>query len=646
MNPTNFEELQNRIQTIKSSLSPDPAIFGDQEKLSCYIDEVFERTATLFSGIDRHTTALSDREYRALKRRKKALINLCSEAEKRFAKAYPTLSVPAQLIHLNAPCTPLSFDELNRRYDIELAAAIYLLDALYDSEGYEDAAQLFPTSREELSKVYLPTVSDAVHSDDELRAMLILIRKGSCLGTLLNDGEPADLPYKEQFDSLTAIIGDAVATAQEQFICALWAFTDAVLNAANDRLGDLDKAVQHASAIRTAPFSDATVTSSELSECFDKLEEKTDHLERFYRLIGTPAEAEHQDADLYSDVAFPEIGDPYALCCALTTLSDDDHVWLYNLSCCVIGCACQLLPWAGMGAVGDDNSPEEMDVDYEYLASLIEKTPGWDDNRTNALFYQKLLPSPLAGTPRKRISISQLTFLSSGLIPPRRGGSINYTRALLHEADLSEEQRELLYEYFALAYAINHKEPDYSALEEDDGDDTAAEDSAAENKLLRAEIKRLKHSIHQFDRRNKETEKQLSHANKKLDALNLELAELRTMIREAQEDDERVTVSFPYTAKKRSVIIGGHDSWLKAIRPLLENVRYISSSEQPNPNLILGSEVVWLQTNAMGHSGYYKVMDVARRNRIKVCYFRYSSAEKCAEQFALEDSAEPDETEE
>ena len=53
--------------------------------------------------------------------------------------------------------------------------------------------------------------------------------------------------------------------------------------------------------------------------------------------------------------------------------------------------------------------------------------------------------------------------------------------------------------------------------------------------------------------------------------------------------------------------------------------------------MILNSEVVWLQTNAMGHSSFYKVIDLIRRNDIKVCYFKYAGAEKCAEQLALEE---------
>ena len=36
-------------------------------------------------------------------------------------------------------------------------------------------------------------------------------------------------------------------------------------------------------------------------------------------------------------------------------------------------------------------------------------------------------------------------------------------------------------------------------------------------------------------------------------------------------------------------------------------------------------------------SSYYKVIDAIRRNNIKVYYFGFASAEKCAEQLALED---------
>ena len=103
------------------------------------------------------------------------------------------------------------------------------------------------------------------------------------------------------------------------------------------------------------------------------------------------------------------------------------------------------------------------------------------------------------------------------------------------------------------------------------------------------------------------------------------------------QEKEKLKVQFPYTAKSRSVIIGGHETWAKAIKPLLKNVRFIDLHEQPNARLIANSEVVWIQSNAIAHKHYYKVMDIVRKYKIKVCYFQFASAEKCAEQFAMED---------
>ena len=638
-----MQELQNRIDTIEKALSPEREIFSDPERLSEYIDEVFARLSFSFNEFgNRKNSALSDSEYHARKRGKEALIRLCAAYDERFKDKYPALCIPAQLIHMNAPCTDLSFDQLNRRYDYALAAAIYLLDALYDSDLFDEAAEYFPTSREELSSVYLPNLSDAVHSDDELRAMLLLIQKGSGLYPLLTGDTTAALPYREQFEAIVALIGDdRVNHAKERFIALLDSLADSLFACAGSHLEAMDTARRKLSAIQSAPYSDMTVSASDADERVAVLEQKADDLIRFYCLIQTIFDPDSERSDLYADIAAPEIGDPYELCFGFLMLSDSDHLRLYSLSYNALNLACQALPWAGMGVVDPDNTLGEIDIDYEFLASLTAKTPGWDNNETNSFLYKKRLPSPLLTERRQELNIAQLTFLSSGLVPPRHGSSISYTRALMNDSDLSDAQRELLYEYLALAYAINHKEPDYSALEDDDGDTVGSEDSA-EIKQLRSEIKRLKSTIHQFERRNKDTESLLSQANKKLDAAAKELAELRTMIRQPDEsvDDTAVSVVFPYTAKKRSVIIGGHESWRKAIRPLLENVRFISSSEQPNPNLILGCDVVWFQTNAMGHSGYYKIIDLVRKNHIKVCYFSYSSAEKCAEQFALEDSEE------
>ena len=84
-------------------------------------------------------------------------------------------------------------------------------------------------------------------------------------------------------------------------------------------------------------------------------------------------------------------------------------------------------------------------------------------------------------------------------------------------------------------------------------------------------------------------------------------------------------------------IIGGHDSWGKAIKPLFSNVRFIGRDVTPHPDIIKNSDVIWIQTNSMSHKYFYKLIDIVRQNNIPVRYFSYASARKCAEQIVLDD---------
>lgn len=685
------EDIQDAIRTLNEKLErmQSDADDGTMDVTEA-VEAAFARRINSFRDYDKRPDAIAenDWEYLVLKRRKQAIAAMCREVCERYADKYPTLNIPEEWIRLCTPGSALTFNDLNNDYDVELAAAIWMLDALADSDRYEEAAAFFPKTRDELNQVYLPNLSDAVHSDDALRSAVCLIRNRN-RGAEGFDGrkafideadtrlkkKPADetLPDRVNFDRVISLIDrETVEKLQERFITYLWELADALMGLIARRreeyietlkavLGELSQLLGQDSGAGEIPAlitgEAVKISSAELlktlsddrkvQQLMAAVEEKEADLQRLpdmIRMIPAITRGESpDDKALFEGLALPRILCPYEMCFAFLSLlcDDSDIVWNYNLSYVVLALACQALPWADSGAVDPDNSHEEIEVDYEYLASLIEKTPDWDDNGTNELMYRKQLHSPLLTPERQRISISQLTFLSSGLIPPRRGNSILFTKAILHDAQLPEEQRELLYEYFLLAYSINHKDDGYLAPEEEQDDDSSLEDAADQIKALRAEIKRLRSTVHQLKRQCKDVENQLAESKRASSDADRELAELRTMIREsADTDDSAVTVAFPYTAQKRCVIIGGHESWVKAIKPLLPDVRFISSSENPNSGVILNAEVIWIQTNALGHSGYYKIMDIVRRNRIKVCYFSFASAEKCAEQFALEDMAQ------
>lgn len=109
------------------------------------------------------------------------------------------------------------------------------------------------------------------------------------------------------------------------------------------------------------------------------------------------------------------------------------------------------------------------------------------------------------------------------------------------------------------------------------------------------------------------------------------------MTGENDETDEIQDIIFPYTVRQRVVIFGGHDTWSKAIRPLLLNARFIDRNAQPNRDMIKKADVIWIQVNALGHKHYTNIMDTARAHGVAIRYFSYSSAEKCARQVAQED---------
>lgn len=165
------------------------------------------------------------------------------------------------------------------------------------------------------------------------------------------------------------------------------------------------------------------------------------------------------------------------------------------------------------------------------------------------------------------------------------------------------------------------------------------------NNELKKEKEEFRRKIIAFHNERNELKREIRLLQKTNEDLNKELTELRSMIRERKEftsnsnqaDKPNEPIVFPYEAKHRFVVFGGHATWSKAIKPLLKNVRFIDAYAKPNTSLILHADAVWLQSNAIGHSSYYKIMNLVREHGVPLRYFEAASAEKCAEQLAQYD---------
>ena len=125
-----------------------------------------------------------------------------------------------------------------------------------------------------------------------------------------------------------------------------------------------------------------------------------------------------------------------------------------------------------------------------------------------------------------------------------------------------------------------------------------------------------------------------------------ELADLRELVfcKEQGEEPEEESaapaqVVLPYSVRKKTVVFGGHESFRKAIKPLLPDVRFVDAGRSTfSPDLVRNADVVWLQTNRMSHSQFYQIAALCRGAGIQMRYFTSASAEKCAVQLAEEDT--------
>ncbi|MBQ3330177.1 MAG: hypothetical protein IJG87_03255 [Ruminococcus sp.] len=641
-------------------------------------------------GQQNKTVDLSEMNYDILSRRSAAVNRLAPQADRQYKEKYPAFCVAEIFAQLCAPCPTDTFNGLDGTYHIETAAAIWILDHLRNSGRLDDALEFLPESREELDKIDLPDVTDSVHCDDLIRGMLYVIRcrNGSKSGfdasKAFMDSADANIGTSDKtdddsgrarFEGVTALLdADTVEELCSRFTAYVRELTESclaiyaqlhekVVTLAGHKLDMIEKEIAGSQAAEGSlsvlnqpdDGSETTVTAAsdmreDTFETEDELQKAIFREESFYMNVMLLCAAHRrQMRDVLGDETVdrlyrPVIGDPFGMCFAFLSLldSDSDIIWLYNLPYIILADACLELPWAGAEQI---NASGEQPKPSSAFCEAAKDPERYITDPSESILNQKIVLPPFAGTAEDTISFAQLVYLFSGLTPPRGMPELSYVKALFAKSDLSEAEIDILYEYFTLACSLSRRDENYVFIDEDDEDngegaeESASNESMRELRELKRENKNLKAMLNKLERRLRESAEALSSMSDSLDEANAELGELRSMIREADisEKEYSVTVTFPYTAKKRAVVFGGHSSWLKAIRPLLPNVRFVEPSAQPNTGLILNADVIWIQTNAMSHSDFYKIIDVVRKNNIELHYFKYASAEKCAEQFALED---------
>ena len=167
----------------------------------------------------------------------------------------------------------------------------------------------------------------------------------------------------------------------------------------------------------------------------------------------------------------------------------------------------------------------------------------------------------------------------------------------------------------------------------------------ATDKRLRDEAKSLRKALSELSRQSAQEKAKLEKELEALRREHRELADLRELVFNQENDvdvsaESQVTedISFPYETQKRTVVFGGHETFLKQFKPKFSNVRFVDAEQYAfSPDLVRNADIVWIQNNRISHSQYYRIINTTRQYGIQVRYFPYASADKCAEVLVKED---------
>ena len=365
--------------------------------------------------------------------------------------------------------------------------------------------------------------------------------------------------------------------------------------------------------------------------------------------------------------------DVYGLCFALLYLIEigDDIPWLYGACYGFMMEVYESLPW-GMkeydelddpiweydndeasvpktAAIPDLNERKYSYKDSDYyfprsLAQILYAETGCLLPRDNTIYYPEYESFRQYGIKGKDAGFMML--LSAALSTARRN---------IHATNLDPEAIRFL-DHDPLDPLYSDEDADEDA-EGDVGEERDEEDAEAaldgeparpkdEKDILidqlKEELKKSKAALHSAEVESRNTRKELASTKSIYEREHRELADLREIVFNAQfadgsgESEQPATVSeetYPYETAKRTTVFGGHDTFLKAIKPMLPNVRFIDSSYMTfSPELVRNSDIVWVQTNCISHPMFWNVVKYAKQYGVQLRYFLYASAEKCADQ--------------
>ncbi|MCD8083633.1 MAG: DUF2325 domain-containing protein, partial [Clostridiales bacterium] len=163
---------------------------------------------------------------------------------------------------------------------------------------------------------------------------------------------------------------------------------------------------------------------------------------------------------------------------------------------------------------------------------------------------------------------------------------------------------------------------------ERESDDTSEEGKKSEE---------LERRLAQAWKDNQVCRHEISTLQRKNDAMGREIERLKKTLADKEETEDDVEeqepeqMEFPYRTKLKIVVYGGFEVFHKSLLNLLPDVRIVESAAHIDVIPVRNADIVFLQTNKTGHSGFWTVCDACKSNGVPYVYLNYASAKRCAE---------------
>ncbi len=576
-----------------------------------------------------------------IKSRIPAIIQICKLAKNKFQELYSGEIDLNMAIALFCSGMQFSGDHIVQMASLGVAFGIWVADVLTEADKIDDLNDILPEEYDFSSKMFF----DVQHSNE------IIERIAYVCENIETDGSNVDILNK----IIALIPQEYIERGVEHYEKLSWDILEIVLKEFNDlsiqkenlisMLSDsldITKLSNMSMYALGSEYNEKMSIATQLDSLDVTIATIFSPLHHYYFTDNTMMINVSPNAQkIYNRVNELIIENPYELCGIFWVLKqrDDYRYWAMGPFATAVSFAAKRLPWT-------------CELEYE--------EPQTDTNSVNADMYSLKYKSAMfdsAKDPNALLNLSQLIYhLSGGGILPRHLNSFNSERLILEKNGVPKDTVDFITTTAATLSQLDYRNeyygsaPDFDDDEEQEGEQPQIENSDDKVNQLLTLLNDIKDKVKKVSADNRLIEEQRKKLQKEFDELkqqyiqeHRELVDLRNYVFNQNDDlqEEMSTadlkIDYPYTVKHNVVVFGGHETWSKAIKPLFANVRFINKDSLPNQDMIKNADIVWIQANSIGHSKYYKILDVVRTYHIPLRYFSYASAEKCAEQIVIED---------